>query len=456
MSRYAIVDIETTGGNSNGGKITEISIFLYEGNQIVSEFTSLINPERSIPTFISNLTGITNEMVENAPTFPQVAKQIIEITENAMFVAHNVAFDYNFVREEFASLGYDYHRKTLCTVTASRRFIPGHSSYSLGNICADLGIPIEGRHRARGDAFATVKLFELCLKNGLSPLEYEEKPLTSKKREYFTLFDAKLFTELPAKCGIYYFYNQKNDLIYIGKSKNIKQRVPSHFVTSSTNKGGKIKNTTTAIDFTLTGSELIALLMESEEIKATRPPLNKAQRKLKSAAGLYLSFSEDIATLSVQPINNQDIPLATFDTVKDGKLWLDNFCASHLLCPSYCCDNTTKQACFNVGIKTCFGICCGQESTDSYNERVQKAIDTLGFTTPNAIILDMGRTNNELSFVIIEQNQFVGYGWIDRSEAKNTLDEIKEHLHSTKPNADAKKLINGYLAKNKVIRIIQF
>ena len=160
---YAIIDIETTGQSYSNGKITEIAIFIHDGFRITDSFTSLINPECYIPGFITNLTGIDNEMVKNAPKFYEIARKIVEITQDKVFVAHNVSFDYKFIQEEFRRLGYDYQRKTLCTVRMGRKFIPGHRSYSLGKLCGELDISINGRHRAAGDALATVKLFELIL-----------------------------------------------------------------------------------------------------------------------------------------------------------------------------------------------------------------------------------------------------------------------------------------------------
>ncbi|MGE5943548.1 MAG: PolC-type DNA polymerase III, partial [Flavobacteriales bacterium] len=157
---YTIVDIETTG---QGNKITEISIFKYDGSQIVDEFTSLVNPESYIPDYITALTGIDNLMVANAPTFSEIADAILAITEGTIFVAHSVNFDYNVIRNEFKVIGIDFSRRKLCTVRLSRKLIPGHKSYSLGKICYALDININGRHRARGDAEATVILFEKLL-----------------------------------------------------------------------------------------------------------------------------------------------------------------------------------------------------------------------------------------------------------------------------------------------------
>lgn len=160
---YAIVDIETSGGNYQTAKITEIAIIIFDGEKICDSFVSLINPECYIPDFITKITGITNEMVKNSPKFYEVARKIVEITANRIFVAHNANFDYNFIKKEFKELGYDFSRKTICTVELSRKLMPNHASYSLGNICNDLNITINGRHRAEGDATATTELFRRLL-----------------------------------------------------------------------------------------------------------------------------------------------------------------------------------------------------------------------------------------------------------------------------------------------------
>lgn len=163
MVRYAIVDVETSGGSWQRDKITEIAIYIHDGMGIKHEFNSLINPETVIPYHITRLTGITNEMVANAPKFYEIAREVVLLTEGCIFTAHNATFDYRFIQAEFRRLGYEYQRPVICTVKLSRRIFPGFQSYSLGNICNGLGIDIENRHRAAGDALATVKLFEKML-----------------------------------------------------------------------------------------------------------------------------------------------------------------------------------------------------------------------------------------------------------------------------------------------------
>lgn len=161
---FVIIDIETTGNSFKYSYITEIAVYQHNGQGITHVYSTLINPGIDIPYHITKLTGIDNEMVKNAPRFYEVAKVIVELTAGRTFVAHNAKFDYSFIKEEFKRLGYEFNRKTLCTVQMARKFLPGHKSYSLGKLCSDLGIEINGRHRASGDALATVKLFEIILK----------------------------------------------------------------------------------------------------------------------------------------------------------------------------------------------------------------------------------------------------------------------------------------------------
>jgi DNA polymerase-3 subunit epsilon len=263
---YVIVDVETTGGSPKQSKITEIAMYKYDGSQIIDELASLINPEQPIPEFIVRLTGITNPMVAEAPKFYELAKDILSFCDGCVFVAHNVGFDYGMLRHEFRSLGYDFRFPHLCTVRASRFVIPGYDSYSLGKLSASLGIKIDGRHRAGGDALATTKIFDLIFhkdpNNLASFIQHEINP---KKVNPKLSIDA--IDELPTKAGIYRFYDEFNHLIYIGKSKSIKKRVEQHLRNNTTHKGEIMMQEIARIEHEVTGSELIAMLLESELIK---------------------------------------------------------------------------------------------------------------------------------------------------------------------------------------------
>ncbi len=260
--RFAIIDVETTGLHAAREKITEIAVLLHDGFQLIEEFSTLINPERKIPYRITQLTGINDQMVAGAPKFYEVARQIVELTEGAIIVGHNVNFDYSFLRSEFKSLGYDFQRKTLDTIKLSRKLIPGQPSYGLGKLCQALNITNSNRHRAAGDATATARLFEMLY-------TIDNEPENISLRGVHASLNKSIIENLPEAHGVYYFYDSAGKLIYVGKSINIKSRVLQHLNNNSTRKAVEMKNNIADVDFKLTGNELISLLLESDEIKNT-------------------------------------------------------------------------------------------------------------------------------------------------------------------------------------------
>ncbi|MBR9915723.1 MAG: GIY-YIG nuclease family protein, partial [Algicola sp.] len=281
---YTIIDVETTG---HSNRITEISIFKYDGKQIIDEFTSLVNPEMLIPDYITALTGIDNLMVADAPTFKEIAQDVLTITQDTIFVAHNVNFDYNVIRNEFKTIDIDFRRKKLCTIRLSRKLLQGHRSYSLGKLCNDLGIHITDRHRAKGDAEATVLLFEMLLnQNGADTVFNEFLKNSSKEATLPSHLPSSVFNSIPSSPGIYYFKDKKGKVIYVGKAKNLKKRVLSHFY-SKTKKSLDMCRETRHIDFELSGSELIALLMEDAAIKHHFPKYNQQAKRKPKNYGLF-------------------------------------------------------------------------------------------------------------------------------------------------------------------------
>ncbi len=228
---FAIIDIETCGGKFEykRGRITEICIVLHDGLTVTETFTTLINPECYISPFYTSLSGITNEMVADAPKFHEVARKIIDLTQDRIFIAHNVGFDYGFIKEEFASLGYKYKRETLCTVRLSRKLIPGKISYSLGKLCDSLGIENEARHRAEGDAVATAKLFDILIQLKNMHPQYKNKGVDELMTRRIDKIKQYILNKLPEECGVYYFLDKEGNIIYICKSTYMYARAMSHF-----------------------------------------------------------------------------------------------------------------------------------------------------------------------------------------------------------------------------------
>lgn len=451
---YTIIDIETTGGRSQSDKITEIAIYIHDGDRIVDQFSTLINPEKTIPYFITGLTGISNEMVEDAPKFYEVAKKIIDVTQGHIFVAHNARFDYNFIKEEYKRLGYTFKREVLDTVKLSRRLIPGLRSYSLGKLCKEVNIKINNRHRAAGDALATVKLFEILLSLDHSS---DNKLFTSPAlSDLHPNLDSDLIRNLPEDTGVYYFYDENNELLYIGKSKNIHQRVLSHFANRSTRRKIEMRDRIAGISYEPTGSELVACLLESNEIKKNKPVYNRAQRRETSCIGIYSYYNRDDYLCFKLGKEKDNLPLASFTSVEKAKDFLTHLSNDHNLCQKLTGLYDSSGPCFQHQIGICFGACVCKEVTDSYNERALKAKQMFEYEHQNFLIIDRGRDQSEKSVVKIENGKYIGFGYFDPSEASYDSEILHDCIRTFPDNRDIQTIIKKYLRNKKVENILTF
>ena len=394
-------------------------------------------------------------MLRSAPKFYEVAKRIIEITEGCILVAHNASFDYRILRTEFNRLGYDFKMPTLCTVELSKKLILEQPSYSLGKLVRSLGIPMADRHRASGDALATVQLFKLLLAKDTekeivkSFIKTEIKPGMLPK-----LLD--IVEALPSKTGIYYIHNENGDLIYIGKSKNIKKRVNQHF-TGTNSKSKKIQRDVYAVTYEETGSELIALLKESEEIKVNKPIYNRAQRKSIFQYALY-SFKDEkgYLALRVEKADGRKKEITSYTSLQEGKNALFRITEKYHLCQKINGLYETKNACFQYKIKECNGACIGEETPEVYNEKVKEFLTENSFENQNMVIVDRGRTHNERSAVLIENGIYKGYCFYHLNYQINNIEILKNIIISMQHNRDTKTIIQTYLRKRKVMKIIHF
>lgn len=452
---YAILDIETTGGQFNKEGITEIAIYKYDGQQIVDHFISLINPEMPIQPFVVQLTGINNEMLESAPKFFEVAKRIIEMTKDCVLVAHNASFDYRILCTEFLRLGYDFNQKTLCTVELSKRLLPKQASYSLGKLVRALGIPIADRHRASGDALATLKLFKLFLETDGNN-EIVEEHIKFEDQKGIAPKLKNLLESAPSATGVYYMHNEKGKLVYIGKSNNIKKRIKQHFTGTST-KCKKIQTEVFALTYVETGSELIALLKESEEIKINKPIYNRAQRKSIFQFVLYAEKDENgYLNLKLQKADGQKKEITSFASLQEAKNALFSITSHYRLCQKFTGLYQTKKECFQYQIKECDGACIGAVLPEEYNERVQKFIDKSSFEADSMILHDRGRNSSELSAVLIENGIYKGYAFYDLNSPISRIENLKNILTPMQNNRDARNIIQSYLRKDKLMKIVSF
>lgn len=449
---YAILDIESTGGKYNEEGITEIAIYRHDGHKIVDQFISLINPERKIQSFVVGLTGINNEMLRNAPKFYEVAKRIIEITEDCVIVAHNAKFDHRMLRLEFDRLGYDFKRKSLCTIKLAEKLLPDLKSYSLGKLVKSLGIPITNRHRASGDALATVKLFELLLEKDINKrivtqlISDHKQPEKSKKL-------IRLSENLPTTTGIYFFYNEDAEIIYVGKSKNIKKRVQQHF-TNNSHKSRKIRDEVTSVSFDLTGNELIALLKENHTIKSLKPKFNKALKRDVFNYGLY-EFTDHLGytNFSIHKSNKQKNLITTFVNLNQAKSFMKTQVEALGLCPKLSGLEQTKGACFNYGIKACKGPCIEKIEPEEYNLNAHQLIKKYSLEQQSFILVDRGKNTHEKSILVVKDGELMGYAYTQLNHQKS-FKILKELLTPIKSDRDAKHILQAYLRKkNKYLSI---
>ena len=455
---YAIVDIETTGGYAENHRITEIAIYHHDGIRITDSFRTLINPERNIPYYITGLTGITSDMVMTAPCFKEVAEDIYKRLEGKIFVAHNAHFDYSFLKKELEEVGITWNSKKLCTVRLSRKIIPGLRSYSLGSLSESLGIQIVDRHRAGGDAEATVKIFDQLLRRDQD--QYILKTL--KKNSGETILPPNLpkeeFDRLPALAGVYYFHNSHGDVIYVGKAINIKKRIAGHFTGDAREwSRSRISNEIHHISYELTGNELIALILESQEIRRLWPKYNQAQKFRVEEWGIFdYEDRNGYRRFSVNVIARGSRPLKRFNS--KGAAW--NFLWEKVrtfdLCPKLSGLQLAKGLCFEYQTGNCHGACMGTEGVGAYNDRVEKAIKSFQSTGGSVAIIGRGRNIEEQSLVLVERGTYVGYGFFEKHNTISDFESAKLFVKRSAETPTVQSLINGYVTNPRGGQVVVF
>lgn len=459
--RYAIVDIETTGGRASRDKITEIAVVIHDGQRIIDAFESLINPECYIPYGITQLTGITQEMVTDAPKFYEVARQFVEITEGAVFVAHNVRFDYGFIREEFARLGYTYSRRQLCTVRLSRKSFPGLPSYSLGHLIRHFGIQVNGRHRAMADVMATVQLFEHILDQEKSEQEIKQMVnLGIRESKLPNNLSIDKIHALPESCGVYYLHDDAGRVVYVGKSINIRKRIAEHFA-DQTEKARKLQERVFDISYELTGSELLALLLESYEIKRLSPPVNRAQRMRKFPFVIHYYYNEagylcfDMVRVAAKERKQLQL-VSEYPTMGRAKGRLEYIFREYELCARYCQLDSSRGPCFHFHLQQCKGACAGIEAPEDYNLRASEALERLStIFDEDFFIVDTGRHHGELSVVQVQGGAYRGFGYVNQ-EDQLTITALKDAIKAYPGNPETTRIIQRYLHQNPKVKVVRY
>jgi DNA polymerase-3 subunit epsilon len=446
---YAVVDIETTGGYAAANGIIELSIKIFDGDRVTEEFETLVNPLQPIPRYIQAFTGITNEMVEDAPPFGEVAQKVFDFLQGNIFVAHNVNFDYSFLKSHLEGCGYAFHAKKLCTVRLARQVFPGLPSYSLGNLCQSLEIELKDRHRAGGDAAATVILFQKILNNDSRGLVQASLHRNSKEQALPPHVPRSHFDALPSTPGVYYFHDQKGKVIYVGKAKNIRNRVNSHFSNNSDSrqKQNFVRNTH-AITFQPTATELMAAILESTEIKRLWPQFNTSQKRQEEVYGFFVYEDQNgYMRLAIEKKRKYNQPLYTFHYKVDGHGVLRKLMKEFALCPKLCFMQTDNDACTGMDEGHCHGACEKTEAPGVYNKRVLEAIASLTHK-PSYVVLDKGMSEDEVSCIMVVQGSFFGMGYLPKNVETLTEESISIYIKPYKENSFIRTLLMSHAANN--------
>jgi DNA polymerase-3 subunit epsilon len=451
---FAILDIETSGGKPKESRIIEIAIIIHDGEKVIDTYETLVNPETKIDWFVQKLTGIKDKDVAESPKFHEVANKIHELLANRVFVAHNISFDYPIVRNEFKRLGLDIRLPHMCTIDSSRILIPGLESYGLKKLSQHLEIDLDNHHRAMDDTLATVRIFEHIYnldENNLKTFIRDDV----NPSDLHPNLDLNFFDDIPNKTGVYRFYNDTKDLIYVGKSTHLKKSVDQHLKNAQSKKAIEMKAKIARIEYDLSGSELIALLIESELIKEHQPKYNKSQKDINLNFGLYNYEDQNgYQNLVVKRVSLTENAIYTFKTQASGKKMLEIWKNEFRLCNRLCNLDDSKSECLNDSIKQCDGACKKEESSVLYNIKVAALTSKIKLDSKSYLILDKGKHKNDYGFVYIENGEYKGYGNMLKFLIHKDPLNFKKQLKQKENNHHFQSIINFQLKNNPKLEIL--
>lgn len=446
---YAVVDIETTGSYAAGNGITEIAIVIHDGNKVLHVYETLVNPKQGIPYFIQRLTGINEQMVAHAPVFAEVAAQIHELLRDKVFVAHNVNFDYSFVKHHLANEGYELNTKKLCTVRLARKIIPGHKSYSLGKLCHQVGIELTNHHRAGGDALATAELLKMLLDNDNANVIGDM--LKGRNREQYIPPNVPVeqVDNLPPVPGVYYFYDARGKIIYVGKAVNLSKRIKSHF---SNNKPNKQKQEFLReihrIAYTECATDLMAQILESAEIRRLWPSHNRSQRGYLPRFGLFVyEDGNGYKRFGIEKNKLYYKPVHTFNTIIEGHNRIRELIQEFGLCARLCNIARTDDCSDSIYAAHCNGACTGAEAVEDYNARIDKAVARMQQGLPTFALVDKGINDTEQSCILVKQGTFFGMGYIANQTLLDDMEALERTLEPYQDNDFIRNLVFKHAAE---------
>lgn len=440
------VDIETTGGSYRNSRVLEVAAIRCENGQITKEFSTLINPETYIPASITRLTGIRESDVTGAPIFGDIADELAEVLDGAVFVAHNVRFDYSFLKHEFALVGMTFSPKLLCTVRLSRALYAGQKGHSLAKLIERHNIPVLDRHRALADAHAILYFSQLAFDEHGHEL-FNQAVARQLKTQYLPPnLNLEELGEIGNVPGVYIFRDEANQPIYVGKSVTLKKRIISHFQDVSP-KELKISQAIHHIETIPTGSELAALVLESKLIKQLMPLYNRMLRRVTLYAMLIKGDNDGYATLMVKSgnvDNSTDLSkvYGLYESRTKAKKRIEELTRTFQLCPKLMGIEKGSGACFSYSLGNCKGACIGKEPRELYNRRFEIALENnriAEWPYDRPIVVSI---NEQGESIII--NNWMIQGYLD-SDGNEVIDEIESLF-----DVDEYKILRRFVRENKV------
>lgn len=447
-TNFVVVDVETTGSNPEYCRIIEIALYVVKGGTILEEYTTLVNPRQHIPKFIVQMTGITNEMVFKAPDFKEIAPRLSYFLtlENTVFVAHNVNFDYNFVKKSFERLGISFPEiPKLCTLKLARRLINGTSKKNVGSLSEYLGIPLKNRHRAFGDAKATAQILLELLEIAENEhnitttedlLKFQHRPYTSIAiSERLKNKDSIDFKDIPDSPGIYYFVDKYGNYLYIGKAKSLNKRIQSYFSFATSKKILRLLRATKNIKWETTRTELRALIEESKAIKNHKPEFNVVSKKFKNYPFIQISKIGDypIFEITYEPNPSESLCYGPFKNFETAQLVLEIIHKKFKLrkCDDEQFNKHKPENCLYYQTVMCLAPCAPRFNKNIYFEEIQKVNHFLTSRNDGIINLLQAKMNdyaNNLQFELANQIKNLIY------EIKKVL--TKKSIEKDKPNGN--------------------
>lgn len=447
-SMYAVLDIEATGGQMGEEDIIEIAVYRFNGRDITDQLISMVKPDRAIDPFVQRLTGITGKMVRTAPKFHEIAKRIIEITEGATLVGHNVDFDYRMLRQEFKKFGYVYQRETIDTVQLSEKYFPESNSHSLGKLCKELGIPTSNRHRASGDALATLELFKLIIeKDSLKDIAKKGIDLGNSNKN-----EKSGFKGLPNTAGVFYIFNSEKEVVYLSSANNIAQSA-RRIINSKSELSQRLRPFSDNIKFEITSTELIARLKELNELRKLKPKYYS--KKSVFSHFIVLQKTRNYKTLIIQKAEKATgRPVLDFQNPKDARETLTLLTKEYNLCPKLNRLTAAGLKCFSYEIGECKGACEGKESPEDYNARMDLLLEKINLKNKNFLLIDKGRAINEKSFIWVKDTYCIGFGYFEFHTQIKDEKTIRERMTVLAKHQDFTRLLKPYLIKEKYRELI--